>query len=286
MVWSTFYDVRRYGGLQILLRALVGGGSLVLSQGGEPVGDFLDRAGRLGVTHILGTPTHWRRVLMSPAFGALSPRYVRLSGEVADQAILDNLARAYPQARLTHAFASTEAGVGFEINDGLAGFPETLVGQSNNRTDLRIVDGSLQLRSARIASRYLGGDALADGDGFVDTNDMVELLDGRYRFIGRREGVINVGGLKVHPEEVEAVINQQPGVHMARVRGRPSPITGALVVADIVVNPASPVAFEVLSEAILEACRRSLPAYKVPAMLRQVPLLEISGSGKLVRSGA
>ncbi len=47
---------------------------------------------------------------------------------------------------------------------------------------------------------------------------MVELRDGRYHFVGRREGVINVGGQKVHPEEVEAVINRHPGVRMARVR--------------------------------------------------------------------
>ncbi len=51
-VWSTFYDVRRYGGLQILLRALMGGGCMVLSSAGEPVGDFLTRAGAAGVTHI------------------------------------------------------------------------------------------------------------------------------------------------------------------------------------------------------------------------------------------
>ena len=54
-VWSTFYDIRRYGGLQIFLRALLGGGSLVLSSSGEPTADFLVRAGAAGVTHISGT---------------------------------------------------------------------------------------------------------------------------------------------------------------------------------------------------------------------------------------
>ena len=49
-VWSTFYDVRRYGGLQILLRSLVGGGSMVLSQADELVADFLIRVGQCGVT--------------------------------------------------------------------------------------------------------------------------------------------------------------------------------------------------------------------------------------------
>ena len=73
-------------------------------------------------------------------------------------------------------------------------------------------------------------------DGFVDTHDMVELRGDRYYFVGRRDGIINVGGLKVHPEEVEAVINRHPSVQMSLVHGRKSPITGALVVADVVVK--------------------------------------------------
>ena len=54
--------------------------------------------------------------------------------------------------------------------------------------------------------------ALTDADGFVDTGDMVELRGDRYYFVGRRGGIINIGGLKVHPEEIEAVINRHPAV--------------------------------------------------------------------------
>jgi len=78
-VWSTFYDMRRYGGLQIFLRAMLGGGSMVLSSAAEPVGDFLVRAGASGVTHISGTPSHWRRALMSTSLHKMAPGYVRLS---------------------------------------------------------------------------------------------------------------------------------------------------------------------------------------------------------------
>ena len=62
--WATFYDIRRYGGLQIFLRAVIGGTSLVLSNAEETVADHLSRIGRYGVTHISGTPSHWRRALM------------------------------------------------------------------------------------------------------------------------------------------------------------------------------------------------------------------------------
>ena len=123
LIWGTFYDIRRYGGLQIFLRAILGPGSLVLSHAGEPVADHLARLARHGVTHLSGTPSHWRRALMSPACTTIAPEYVRLSGEIADQAVLDNLRRTFPDASVGHAYASTEAGVGFEVTDGLEGFP-------------------------------------------------------------------------------------------------------------------------------------------------------------------
>ena len=55
-VWGTFYDIRRYGGLQILLRAVLGGSSLVLSQAGEPIEDHLGRLAGAGVTHLSRHP--------------------------------------------------------------------------------------------------------------------------------------------------------------------------------------------------------------------------------------
>jgi acyl-coenzyme A synthetase/AMP-(fatty) acid ligase len=292
-VWSTFYDIRRYGGLQIFLRAALRAGSLVLSNPAESITDFLDRAAAAGITHISGTPSHWRRALMSGAAATLAAGYVRLSGEIADQAILDNLRATYPQASVAHAFASTEAGVAFEVDDGLAGFPASLVGASGANVELKIAGGTLQIRSGGTATRYLGEPAgtLRADDGFVDTGDRVELRDGRYHFMGRTGGVINVGGLKVYPEEVEAVINSNPWVRMSLVKARRNPITGAVVTADVVLaddqrgSGARPVG-EALTREIIDSCRRALPAHKVPAMVRIVPALEVSASGKLVRPNA
>src|SRR3989449_4848443 len=290
-VWSTFYDIRRYGGLQIFLRALLGGGSLVLSSAEESTGDFLIRAGARGVTHMSGTPTHWRRALMSPSARRLVPQYVRLSGEIADQTILDHLRACYPEARIAHAFASTEAGLAFDVGDGLAGFPASLLEPRGAQVELKVEEGSLRIRSARTAVRYLGspGEFLADREGFVDTGDMVELRGDRYYFVGRRSGIINVGGLKVHPEEVEAVINRHPQVRMSRVRTRQNPITGALVVADVVLTsePASTNGRNAaLEHEILRLCRDALARHKVPAALHFVPVLAVAATGKLARPHA
>jgi acyl-coenzyme A synthetase/AMP-(fatty) acid ligase len=288
-VWSTFYDIRRYGGLQIFLRAVLSRSPLVLSSAGESTPDFLARAAAAGVTHISGTPSHWRRVLMSGDAALLDPRYVRSSGEIADQALLDNLRAAYPNARIAHAFASTEAGVAFDVNDGRAGFPTAFIDDPAGEIQLKIVDHTLRIRSGRNAARYLGaapGDLVSD-DGYVDTGDLVERVEDRYYFRGRKGGVINVGGLKVYPEEVESVLNADPRVRMSLVRARRNPITGAVVVADVVLaNPASAAAADApdaVKSDLLDACRRSLAAHKVPAMLRFVPALEFTAAGKLVR---
>lgn len=289
-VWGTFYDIRRYGGLQILLRALIGGGAMVLSQAGEPLPEHLARLGAAGVTHLSGTPSHWRRALMTPEIALVAPRVVRLSGEIADQAVLDSLRRAFPAAAIGHAYASTEAGVGFEVTDGREGFPLACLAPGGP-VAMKVEDGSLRIRSARTASRYIGAASrpLADRDGFVDTDDLVERRGDRMHFVGRRSGVINVGGLKVHPEEVEAVINRHAAVRMSLVRARANPITGAVVVADIV--PEAPFADAGAAQAglkaeILELCRAALPAHKVPVLLRFAEALAVTPAGKLARQNA
>ncbi len=293
MVWATFYDIRRYGGLQIFLRAMLAPSSLVLPEAGEPVVDHLHRLADAGVTHISGTPSHWRRALMCGTAQAIAPEYVRLSGEIADQAILNALRESYPQAAIGHAYASTEAGVGFTVDDGLEGFPASLVEEHGNDTEIRVEDGSLRIRSTRAASRYLGAapDRLVDADGFIDTGDMVERRGDRYYFVGRRGGIINVGGLKVHPEEVEAVINRQPGVRMSLVKARKSPIMGAIVVADVVLDGEPPdmgagLAGDALKDQITRFCRQALPQHKVPAAIRFVPSLDVTTAGKLARDHA
>jgi acyl-coenzyme A synthetase/AMP-(fatty) acid ligase len=288
-IWATFYDIRRYGGLQIFLRAVIGGGSMVLSEPGEAVATHVARLRAGGVTHVSGTPSHWRKLLMSGASANFSPDYVRLSGEIADQAVLDGLARAFPHASIGHAYASTEAGVGFSVDDGREGFPAHLIGQNHAGVEMKVVDGSLRIRSKRTARSYVGADAppLADAEGYVDTGDMVELRGQRYHFVGRRGGIITIGGLKVHPEEVEAVINRHASVQMSRARSRRSPITGAIVVADVILaNGTDAERHETIRTEILGQCKDCLAVWKVPAVIRFVERLDVTAAGKLARTDA
>jgi acyl-coenzyme A synthetase/AMP-(fatty) acid ligase len=116
---------------------------------------------------------------------------------------------------------------------------------------------------------------------------MIELRGERYHFVGRRGGIINIGGLKVHPEEIEAVINRHESVRMSRARSRRSPITGAIVIADVVLADGTDAArHETIRMEILGRCKDALAAHKVPAVIRFIERLDVTEAGKLVRADA
>ncbi len=286
IIWASFNDTRRFSGLQMFLQAMLTDSTLVLRTYDDSVADFLQALAKAGATHVSGTPTHWRKVLMYQGRRQLKFEQITLVGEIADQSLLDALHAEFPAARLTHIYGSTETGTGFAVHDGFAGFPSAIIGRNLNGAEFAIDGEKLRVRSVRAASKYVGTTQdLKDRDGFIDTGDAVELVGERYRFLGRRSGTINIGGSHVHPEEVEAVLNTDARVLMSRVTGRKNPFTGAILVADVVADVPSS-GKEALSKALLEICRNALAGYKVPAMIRIVDDIAIGDSGKLERRGA
>ena len=283
--WGLLYDPTRFAGLQVALQALVGGGRLIVTDPDAGIGAQVAALTEHGCTHLSATPTLWRRVLMTPGHDRLSLRQVTLGGEIADQSTLDALARAFPDARRTHIYASTEAGVGFSVTDGKAGFPETYLDNAPGRIRMAVRDGILWLRPAETALTAGGPDGVeVDADGFVNSGDRVAVSDGRVTFLGRENGLINVGGAKVHPETVEAVIRSVPGVALVRVSGKASPVMGALVVAEIQLDAGAD--RDETRRRVQEACRARLNREAMPASLRFVDDFEINASGKLVRARA
>ena len=252
--------------------------------------DFLARAAAAGVTHISGTPSHWRRALMSGAAATIAPRYVRLSGEIADQAILDNLRAAYPDATVAHAFASTEAGVAFEVRDGQAGFPADALG-APGAVELRVAEETLQIRSAGTALRYLGEgvEPLRGADGFVDTGDRIEEQRGALLFHGpprrgdQRRRPQGASGRGRGGDQCTSVGAHVAGAgaaqrHHRRGRHRGGGVGGGVTGRGDAVRPPTCSPASSPSAAVAR-----LAPHKVPAMIRIVPALEVSASGKLVR---
>ena len=223
--------------------------------------------------------------LFSGAAASVAPDCVRLSGEIADETLLARLAAAYPRAEIDHAYASTEAGVVFEVGDRRAGFPAVWLDR-DGPIGLKTPDGSLCVRTPRRALRLIGADPSAwiDDDGYLDTGDLIETRGDRCHFVGRRGGIINVGGAKVHPEEVEATLNGLAAVSASRVFARPNPIMGAIVVAEVVLNDPAARHGNIEREILAEARQRLAP-HMTPAWIRIVAELPTTAAGKLRRDG-
>lgn len=280
-VWGLLYDHTRFAGLQVVLQSLLSGATLAVPDQRAPLADQLAFLMTAGVTHLSATPTLWRKILMTPGSEALPLRQITLGGEIADDAVLTLLSRRYPDARLSHIFASTEAGVGFSVTDRRAGFPVSYVSEPPAGIGLRIVDSRLQVRNEAVYPDYLGGQGTLATEGWVDTGDAVEIKDERVFFRGRANGVINVGGDKVHPEEVERALLSHPHVAMARVFAKSNPITGAVVAADIVPVPNAP---ETLRNDLRSYLQVRLERHMVPALIRITEPFDVNTAGKIRRS--
>ena len=225
---------------------------------------------------------------MLPDHRALPLTQITVGGEIADAGTLRALAVAYPAARISHIYASTEAGQGFSVSDGRAGFPAAWLEAAPGGLTLAVRDGILWVQPPPEARDAARTGIEADAAGFIRTGDLVEVQGGieggRVIFLGRESGLINVAGIKVWPEVVEAVIKAVPGVGLVQVSARKSPVTGALVMAEVQLTAGTdPVP---LKAAILAACRAELPREAVPAILRFVEGFATNAAGKLLRPSA
>lgn len=282
--WGEMYEICRFAGLQVYLQALLSGSALILPDLGQPIEAQVAMLADHSCTALSATPTMWRKILMTSAVERLALAQVTLGGEIADAAILNALASRFPRARIVHIYASTEAGAAFAVTDGRPGFPAAYLEQPPKGIHLKVVDDQLYIQNTRVASRYLGdAKAFADDEGYVATGDLVTRAGDRFLFLGRASGSINVGGNKVMPEEIERVLLDHPAVHLARVSGKANPIIGQLVVADVVLGADGAAGWSDPAKALKQHCAARLERWKVPAMIRIVPHLEIGSGGKVDR---
>lgn len=281
LTWGLLYDPCRFAGLQVVLQSLIGGSMLALPS----TLDFEDQVSSLlegRVNAISATPALWRKLLQDGRVKALRLRQATLGGEVVDQSILNALRKAFTTARIVHIYASTEAGTGFVVRDGRAGFPSQWLTEREGPVPLRVDEnGRLWIKPGVLATAAVISERL-DDDGFLDTDDLVRVDGDRVYFSGRASGAINVGGNKVHPEEVEAHLRSIPGVADARVFGRASSLMGQLVVAEVVAEPSE--ALDHLRRQIQARCRDELLPWQRPTLITFTKALVESAAGKRDRA--
>ena len=274
--WLLVYDATRWAGLQVWLQALLTAGRLVVPASRDP--DLVAKACVDEEVSILpATPTLLRRLIASADRAAVSNMKldrITLGGEAADAQLLQQAKELFPNAKITHVYATTELGEVFRVTDGEAGFPVEWLG--------RPLPGGVRISTRRDGELLV---QLSRDTAEVATGDLVERRGKRFEFTGRRSDVIVVGGAKVFPKRVEEILRGVPGIADARVYGLPSAITGELVAAEIVIHeplPAGTTPDQVRSAA-LAVCRERLEAHGVPRVVDVVKKLTLTAAGKIPR---
>jgi acyl-coenzyme A synthetase/AMP-(fatty) acid ligase len=290
--WLMAYGPHQFAGIQVLQHVLASQATLVAPFPRQPR-DGLAALLDYGVTCVSATPTYWRFLLSEARSRSveLPPlEQVTLGGEASPPDLLEELRTAFPDARISQVYASTEFGSVASVKDGLPGFGvEALFSDANPTSNLRVIDGELWVRAAAGMLGY-AGDAAAEpadpsaapSEEWRATGDLVEIVGVRVVFRGRTSEVINVGGVKVHPLPIENKITALDRVALARVFGRPNPLTGAIVAAEVV--PTSGLAeadFDAIREEISSAVA-DLPRAWHPRSVKFVDAIETRGE-KTVR---
>ena len=282
--WLLTYSATAFAGLQVVLTAIFSRARLVTSSS-RAIADVFRLSVTHGVTHASATPTFWRGWLLASGAGAPQPplRQITIGGEAVDQATLDRLAERYPTARLTHIYASTEAGALFAVNDRRAGFPAEWLEHGVDGVSLRSVDGLLEVKSPRRMRAYRSKDAdPGAADGWLRTGDLVERQGDRVLFCGRGDRLVNVGGYKVAPERVERVLLEVAGVADAYVYPRANAVTGHILMADLVIDRhADP---GIVMSAAQAHAEKALEKHERPARMAVVDTLQVADSGKKTRA--
>lgn len=277
--WALCYQPTRFAGLQVLLQSLLSGAAITDCSSGDTQQRF-SLMQQHNVNAVSATPSLWRQLLMTANLSTLRLQQITLGGEIADQPLLDTLAMLFPTARLLHIYASTEAGVGFAVSDKRAGFPVSWLKQRHSNLHLKVdTNQHLLLKPPQLCDPYLT--LSIDSDGYLDSGDLVSIQNDRVIFLGRASGVINVGGNKVHPEQVEQVLLQCPAVRQAKVYAKASSVLGQLVMADIVADAG--IDTKELQAQLLRHCQQRLERYQLPARFNIVGNLTTNATGKLSR---
>jgi acyl-CoA synthetase (AMP-forming)/AMP-acid ligase II len=260
----VFLLLDHIGGINTLLHALCHGGTIVTTRERSP--DAVCAAIEAHRIELLPTtPTFLRLLLIADAVrrhDLSSLKIITYGTEPMPTSTLAAIREALPWVRFKQTYGLSELGI-LPTQSRDSGSVWLKLG--NAGFEHKIVDGVLWIRSPSAMLGYLNAPSPFDADGWFNTQDLVE-SDGEYiRILGRKSELINVGGEKVHPTEIENVLLQLDNVKDVTVRGQPNPITGEVVVAKI--TPLVPEDPDVLKRRVREFCRARLERYKMPAII-------------------
>jgi len=266
-VWGYAYNPTHIAGIQVFFQAFLNGNPLIRLFGLSQA-QILNEINIYGITHISATPSFFR--LLLPLKGCY-PSVLRITsgGEKFDIKTIEQLKPAFPKAKITNVYASTEAGTLFAAEGDIF----TIKPEMHEK--VKIENGELLIHKS------LMGDSDLNNTEWYASGDLVELMAEnpiKFRFLSRKNEMINIGGYKVNPYEVEEVIRNHSAVSDVRIYSKSNSVMGNIICCEIVKNDIS------LNEAGIRFFLQSrLQEFKIPRMILFVDCLTTTRTGKIKR---
>jgi len=253
------------GGFNTLMAVLSHGGTMVVP--GERTPTEVARVIEAGRVELLPVTPTLLNLLVASGAGAehdlSSVRLVTYGTEVMPEGTLRKIRRLFPQARLQQTYGLSELGT---MQSRSQSSDSVWIKVGGPGVETRVVDDILHVRSELAMVGYLNAESPFDSEGWLSTGDRVEQRGEYFRILGRESDLINVGGQKVFPAEVETVLLEAENVADATVHGEPHPLMGAVVTARVTLfEPEAPAD---LRTRLRKHCLERLAAHKVPVRFR------------------
>ena len=269
-IWAYAYNPTHMAGLQVFFQAFENQNTLVnvFNQSRDYV---YQQIREKKITHISATPTFYR--LLFPFEQSYeSVIRVTLGGEKSDQHLYDSIMKIFPNAKINNVYASTEAGSLFAAKGDCFQIPVAI------KDKFKVVDDELLIHKSLLGS----SDSFKFTDDYYHSGDLIEWVDeaqGLFRFKSRKNELVNVGGYKVNPGEVEVAIQNIEGVRQAMVYGKANSILGNVLCADVVLEPG----FTLTELDIKKVLSSQLQNFKVPRRIKFVEEISLTRTGKMKR---
>lgn len=270
-VWAYAYNPTHMAGLQVFFQAFENLNTLI-NVFNKQRSEVYELIAKYSVTHISATPTFYRLLLpFEKAYESVIR--VTLGGEKSDQHLYDSIVKIFPSAKINNVYASTEAGSLFAAKGDCFQIPEKI------RDKFTVVDEELLIHKSLLGR----SDSFKFEGDYYHSGDLIEWVDkesGLFRFKSRKNELINVGGYKVNPGEVEDVISAIDGVKQVLVYGKANSVLGNVLCADIQLEEGS----ELTNVDIKKTLASQLQDFKIPRRIKFVEQFELTRTGKLKRS--
>lgn len=269
-VWGYAYNPTHMAGLQVFFQAFENKNTLV-DVFNDSRKEVYRKIAEYGITHISATPTFYR-LLLPVEKEYPSVVRVTLGGEKSDTHLHEEIHKIFPQAKINNVYASTEAGTLFAAKGEYFQIPE------RNRSLFRVVDDELLIHRSLLGQ---SNSFAFDGD-YYHSGDLIEWVDeavGLFKFKSRKNELINVGGYKVNPQEVEEVINSIQGVRQSLVYGKANAILGNVLCAELQLDEGA----QLTELDVRQQLQSRLQDFKIPRRIKFVEAFSLTRTGKLKR---